>query len=482
MKYFLKKMKDKIIKDDVKEAKLNSFHQILNWHKNAGAFPEYPTNIQIELSNICNAKCAMCATFSPFTGNQLFFKKENAFFDLDNIKKLEDILKHCFYVSLFGYSEPLLHPQFAECLKIMKKYQVYTTFFTNAKLLTKETAELIVDCNVASITISFSGADKETYENIYLNCNFEESINNIQYLNEYKKKKKKKFPIIEINSLGFQKHVEKLDDFVKIMDKIGVNTVYLKPLYESAEQMPVLYRQACVVRPDKELKIIEKAKKYCESHKITFFDSLTQDFLANNDEEYEKMHNILSNNHNGANTYEIHDLHKFKEMADKVKRPACDLNEAYKKETLMTSDSKEICEEVLQFKEFNTDFHYTQPHTVMYIRQNGSVKPCCNFRVPKKQDSIKLLGNITNEDAKEIFNSNAFNLMKANALKAIYPSSDDTNNGGIVGGCTNCIHYKSYPPSDTYIDVIEQFAAYYKKVYHDKTFSKLIPKLSAKSK
>jgi MoaA/NifB/PqqE/SkfB family radical SAM enzyme len=170
--------------------------------------PEWPAEIFLELSNVCDLKCAMCPTFSALNPYRLTALKatERGFLDSKGLARpLEQVLRHALNVHCFGYGEPTIHPDFRETLDYLAQFQVMIDFFTNGMHLDADLAEFLVRSRVYKITVSFSGATKEDYENVYLGGVFETVLGGLRHLSEAKQRAGRAFPIVVINSLAFQR-------------------------------------------------------------------------------------------------------------------------------------------------------------------------------------------------------------------------------------------------------------------------------------
>lgn len=449
--------------DEITQKKYSTIKSIIDWQKKKTIAPIAPIVMQIELSNLCNIKCLMCSFFSPFVNKDALNSYENdRFISNDIISKLDSLLQQTLYVSLFGYGEPLIHPNFKECIEKIGKYKVFSTFFTNAKKLDKKTAELLVDQNVGKITISFTGANKDVYENIYLGNNFEDVLSNIKYLSDYKKLRNKKYPIIEVNSLGFQSHVNELDKFMELMSEIGVNNVILHPLNASLIDCKVLSDEVCIVRPDIEGQIIKKAKQIAQAKGIIFSDILSSKFTAANEEEDKRLKKTLTYQNTVQN--EPTHLCEMKDWLKEHKIQATD-KKYFVRKSFLKNDSYEEILSGLDPIDMNTSFKCTQPHTVMYVMQNGMVKACCNM----PPTSINMLGDISQiNTAEEIWNWDTYKLFRENIDKGLYPKKY----------CQACIKTKIYPDADTYKCIINEYRDWYKSSFGIDPFSKVVKKIN----
>lgn len=443
--------------DNIDKAKAYAMESISKWLLGKIDAPEYPIQMQIEISNICNIKCAMCNTFSPFTkSGGCLSLDESGFIQEKFIQKLESILPYIHYLSLFGYGEPLIYPYFEKVIKLVGKYKIYTTFFTNAKRLDKEIARILVDNKVGKITISFSGADKETYENIYLGSNFENTLENIKYLAKYKKQNKTKFPMIEINSLGFQDHVDKFDQFVEVLGKIGVDIIFLSPLFEYVDIIPELHGKAAVVRPEIEGEIIKRAKEIAQKYNVQIVDNLSVNYTATNEKQYAEMKSVLSCNPNKDVLFEDIPLNTFRQRMKNKKGGGC----LSKKITLNSydfeHDSKDVIRKNLNAKKLDADMYCSQPFTAMYVLQNGMIKPCCNMPTPlSSSDDQKMLGDLEKNSIEDIWSGRPFQVFREIIIDGLYPAD----------ACTRCIALKGYPPETSFINILQEYLNWYKESF-----------------
>lgn len=116
----------------------------------------YPTQIQIDLTNECNHKCAYC--FSKFTiGNTIdSINKKIVFKLLDDAKKLDIRSFH-----FTGGGEPFKHPNIYEILEKTISNDLEFGIVTNGTLIDFEKMEILK--KMSWIRISVDASDKETY-------------------------------------------------------------------------------------------------------------------------------------------------------------------------------------------------------------------------------------------------------------------------------------------------------------------------------
>ncbi|MEM7018185.1 MAG: hypothetical protein AAF512_12700, partial [Pseudomonadota bacterium] len=87
--------------------------------------PAWPLELFLEISNLCDLKCAMCGTFSGLNKKRFIHLKqiERGFLDVP-MESVDSLLQHALLIHFFGYGEPTLNPNFK---KILQQATVYET-------------------------------------------------------------------------------------------------------------------------------------------------------------------------------------------------------------------------------------------------------------------------------------------------------------------------------------------------------------------
>jgi len=95
----------------------------------------------------------------------------------------------------WNFGEPLLHPRLAEMIEIAKRRGVMVSLNTNALSLDREKADALIESGLDSITFSFDGATKETYERFRGEGNFERVSENVRQFVARRRAKKSRTPL-----------------------------------------------------------------------------------------------------------------------------------------------------------------------------------------------------------------------------------------------------------------------------------------------
>lgn len=409
----------------------------------SGATPAYPLEIFLEISNICDLKCAMCVQFSALNAQRLnqIRSTSRGFMDQGEISgNIEQALRHALLVHCFGYGEPTIHPTFRSFLDLIARYEVMIDFFTNGMHLDEEFCRFLVDRRVYQITVSFSGATKDVYESIYLGGNFEKVLGGIKRLADIKKSQGSRFPIIEVNSLGFRDHVARFDQFVSLMADHGVNIVMLKPL-RPHKTVPELYEHVSIPRPEHEGEIVKRAVKIGRRRGVEVNAALYVQEMPASKEEYDRQINSLERDAakifgDSDRKFGLNPVSRFGALAEELE-PVRGSGTARRAPRVIALDSpREVGRALLDVKPLGKDdgaagaFHCMEPFKTLYLSRNGAAKPCC-FANPQSW----YLGDAKQDNALSIWHGTGFEVTRSAIAKAEYP----------MKSCEVCVRRKSGP-------------------------------------
>lgn len=213
---------------------------------------EYPLLVDLELASVCNLKCPMCYTIT-----EEFKEKVNAkLIDFKLFKKIIDEIAGkvpALRLSLRG--ESTLHPKFIECIQYAKDKGIKeVSTLTNASKLNLEYFKKIVDAGIDWITISVDGLGDE-YEKVRKPLKFNETLEKIKNMHQYKIDNGLHKPVIKIQSLwpSIKKNPsEFFNTFAPITDLIAFNPLidYLQNdsdiVYIENFSCPQLYQRIIV--------------------------------------------------------------------------------------------------------------------------------------------------------------------------------------------------------------------------------------------
>lgn len=424
-----------------------------------GPDPAYPLEVFLELSNLCDLKCAMCVEFSALSPHRLnMIKAKNRGFmeHGEVLPNMDDVLSHALLVHCFGYGEPTIHPDFREFLEHVSQFEVLIDFFTNGMHLDEDLCEFLVSRRIYKITVSFSGSTKAFYENVYLGGDFERVLGGVQRLADAKRRHGSPYPIIEVNSLGFKGHVETFDDFVRLMGERGVNVIYLKPL-QPHRQIPQLFEHVSFMRPDVEGPILERAEAIGRELGVQVHTSL---YAARSSAEVGEsewrasgMRDAAERLDGTARPFGQNPVAEFPAIAKDVAKVRGTGAIRRAEDVLSPELGPELTRAVLKIEApgaapGDEPFHCMEPFKTMYVTRNGAMKPCC-FANPQAFH----LGGVTVGTALEAWTGHGYQAVRDGVAEGLYSSRV----------CGACVQNRSGPRGHFAHQLINDYAAWHRR-------------------
>jgi len=135
-------------------------------------------------------------------------------------------------INLHHRGESLLHPEFEELLKITAANGLKAKIHTNGTLLDKAKIRAIVESGALKrVSFSFDGFVREDYEKIRVGANFEQTVENIIALLDWRRKLKLKLPVIAIEVIALSpEQVAKIksSDLLRKFKDYGIDELKIK--------------------------------------------------------------------------------------------------------------------------------------------------------------------------------------------------------------------------------------------------------------
>lgn len=187
----------------------------------------YPRRIVLELTNACNLNCIMCGR------NAADFKP--TVFDMNVFRSLEPLMDKVEEVTLMGWGEPTIHPNFKEMLQIINNHSARKYFCTNGMNL-HNIKQSIFDYKVDVFAVSVDGATQETNARIRRGSDLKFITTELKDIVRQKKERGLTYPYINFVFCAMKSNIDELPDLVRLASDIGieeVKVVYLTVFDES---------------------------------------------------------------------------------------------------------------------------------------------------------------------------------------------------------------------------------------------------------
>ena len=140
---------------------------------------KYPPCIQIEPTSVCNFRCIMC-----YQCDSTFNKKADGHMGNMSLDLFKDIIDevegHVEAVTFSSRGEPLLNENLPAMLNYCQGKFLGLKLNTNASLLTEKNIHTLLSSDLQTLVFSIDSAEKEAYEAIRVNSNFDKLIENLE--------------------------------------------------------------------------------------------------------------------------------------------------------------------------------------------------------------------------------------------------------------------------------------------------------------
>jgi len=139
-------------------------------------YPDFPDHVYVELTNVCNARCTICAT------PDMVRKRE--FMSMSLFQKIVDECgrRGARKILPFLHGESLLVPGVADYFRYVRKAApgTHVNLTTNGSKLSAELSEVFLEENLLdSVIVSIDGGDKQTFETIRLGLDYDQIRTNV---------------------------------------------------------------------------------------------------------------------------------------------------------------------------------------------------------------------------------------------------------------------------------------------------------------
>ena len=186
--------------------------------------PVLPEIVQIESTNICNAKCVFCPR------DEMHRRQGIMSFDL--FRKIVDecVELGITHVRVHNYGEPFVDRKLVDKVRYAKEKGIQEVgMISNGSLITEQVARGLVDAGLDAITISVDASGKDVFESTRIGLKYDKVIANIERLVRIRAESGKRRPklilsfVRQNNSADEQAFIE---HWRKVADKIHITDLH----------------------------------------------------------------------------------------------------------------------------------------------------------------------------------------------------------------------------------------------------------------
>lgn len=171
---------------------------------------EFPLNLDFEVTTRCNLACTFC-TQPTLTDAQLGDMPWDLF-----VRVADECERYQTPAANFnGLGEPLLVRRLPEMIRYAKERGfIDVMFHTNGTIMTEAIADRLIDSGLDRIIFSVDSPDKQTYEAMRLNANFDSVDRNVRMFADRRNTRMSTVPIIRTTMIVTDDTVQQVPQFV----------------------------------------------------------------------------------------------------------------------------------------------------------------------------------------------------------------------------------------------------------------------------
>jgi MoaA/NifB/PqqE/SkfB family radical SAM enzyme len=186
--------------------------------------PRWPDIVQIESTNLCNAKCVFCPRDE--------MHRRQGVMDFDLYRKVVDecVTLGITHVRVHNYGEPFLDKQLVEKVRYAKSKGIAEVgMISNGSLITEDLARGMIDAGLDAINISVDASGKEVFEATRLHLKYDDVIQNVRTLARLRNESGRTHPKLILSFVRQNNSAEEanfIKEWSQIADKIHITDLH----------------------------------------------------------------------------------------------------------------------------------------------------------------------------------------------------------------------------------------------------------------
>jgi len=185
-----------------------------------------PKILMLSPTDYCNLKCKTCWRLQK----GMKFSQPSAKFLLKMISEAKNMGVET--IDLTGGGEPFIRKDILKIMKKVKDLGMKGIMTSNATLIDSEIIKRIVEIGWDEINFSLDGSTEKINDYIRGKGVYGKCVKVIKELQEVKKKYNSDKPLIRISFTITSKNLHDIPNFIRFVNKLGVNDVYFSVLFE----------------------------------------------------------------------------------------------------------------------------------------------------------------------------------------------------------------------------------------------------------
>jgi radical SAM protein with 4Fe4S-binding SPASM domain len=186
--------------------------------------PRWPDIVQIDSTNLCNAKCVFCPRDE--------MHRRQGVMDFDLFRKIVDECADLgiTHVRVHNYGEPFLDKELVEKVRYAKARGIAEVgMISNGSLITEAIAQGMIDAGLDAINISMDAAGKEVFERTRVHLDYDAVIGNVRTLVRLRERAGRRRPRLILSFVRQDNSAEEqafIKEWSQVADKIHITDLH----------------------------------------------------------------------------------------------------------------------------------------------------------------------------------------------------------------------------------------------------------------
>ncbi len=198
----------------------------------------WPRCLLVEASTKCNLSCPWCEDVFGLSGRKRKFMPADDFASV-----MRHASRRVTAVTFIRTGEPLSNPDILKMIDEARKRSLVVTLNSNLATLSQSTLNELINLAPHRIVTTLISAEREEYEAKQVGAKFEETVSNIAAICSARRKRKRHFPLVEVQLIATRTSVNQVDAFRRIVERIGCDSAYVKPMRVDTARDDETYRR-----------------------------------------------------------------------------------------------------------------------------------------------------------------------------------------------------------------------------------------------
>ncbi|MGV7222794.1 MAG: radical SAM/SPASM domain-containing protein [Nitrospinales bacterium] len=185
----------------------------------------FPTHLQIEPTNLCNLRCALCYVTKGLDRAQ-------GHMDLDLFKKLiDEIGDYVFLILFWGWGEPFLNPSAYDMIAYANQKGIKIVSSTNGHVFAEDDhAEKLVRSGLDALIFAIDGISQETYKQYRKRGDLAKVIKGLKKVVSARDRLQSITPMINLRFIVMKHNEHEVPQLKEFAELLGADLITLKTL------------------------------------------------------------------------------------------------------------------------------------------------------------------------------------------------------------------------------------------------------------